>query len=147
MIPPGLVDQLMTVMSNRLLDPLEILLEDPVTDVRDRCRRAAEVWARRLVGPNAIGAVTSVVGALYPSDDVFDPPSGWWRTPLGRIALTQLGFPGREAVSYAVAGDMLGMTRQGVHDLITRNKLVRHPDGGVTVTSVQERIQSRGPKT
>ncbi|GAB3870527.1 hypothetical protein GCM10029964_005200 [Kibdelosporangium lantanae] len=147
MIPPGLVEQLVAVMSTRLLDPLEILLEDPVTDVRDRCQRAAEVWAQRLVGPNAIGAVTSVVAALYPSDDVFDPPAGWWRTPLGRIALVQLGFPGREAVSYAVAGDMLGMTRQGVHDLVTRNKLVRHPDGGVTVTSVQQRVKERGPKT
>jgi hypothetical protein len=139
MIPPGLVEQLTTVMSNRLLDPLEILLEAPVTDIRDRCRRAAEVWAQRLVGPNAIGAVTAIVGALYPSD--------WWRTPLGRIALVQLGFPGREAVTYAVAGDMLGMTRQGVHDLVTRNKLVRHPDGGVTVTSVQQRVKERGPRT
>ena len=147
MIPPGLVEQLTTVMSNRLLDPLEILLEDPMADVRDRCRRAAEVWARRLVGPSPTYAIATIIGALYPSDDVFDPPPGWWRTPLGRIALTQMGFPGKEAVSYAVAGDMLGMTRQGVHDLVSRNKLARHPDGGVTVTSIQERIQLRGQKT
>jgi len=33
MIPPGLVEQLTTVMSNRLLDPLEILLE-PLEDDR-----------------------------------------------------------------------------------------------------------------
>jgi hypothetical protein len=147
MIPPGLVEQLTTVMSIRLLDPLEILLEDPVTDIRDRCRRAAEVWAQRLVGPSPAYAVATIVGALYPGDDVFDPPPGWWRTPLGRIALVQLGFPGREAVTYAVAGDMLGMTRQGVHDLVTRNKLARHPDGGVTVTSVQNRVREKGPKT
>lgn len=143
----GLVEQLVQVMSTRLLDPLEILLEDPVEDVRARCERAAKVWAARLTGPNAAYAVASIVGALYPGDDVFDPPTGWWRTPLGRVALKEIGFPGKEAVSYAVAGDMLGMTRQGVHDLITRDKLTRHPDGGVTVTSIQERIQLKGPKT
>jgi hypothetical protein len=35
---------------------------------------------------------------------------------------------------------MLGMTRQGVHDLVTRGKLARHPDGGVTVDSVRARL-------
>jgi len=38
-----------------------------------------------------------------------------------------------------VAGAMLGVTRQGVHDLVTRGKLARHPDGGVTVDSVRAR--------
>jgi hypothetical protein len=143
----GLAQQLMTVISSRLLDPLEILLDDPVVDVRARCERAAQVWAARLVEPDAAYAVASIIGALYPSDDVFDPPAEWWQTPLGRVVLSQVGFPGREAVSYAVAGAMLGMTRQGAHDLVTRNKLGRHPDGGVTVTSIQERIQLRGQKT
>ena len=41
----GLVEQLIQGMSNRLLDPLEILLEDPVADVRARCEQAARVWA------------------------------------------------------------------------------------------------------
>ncbi|TCO58256.1 hypothetical protein [Actinocrispum wychmicini] len=147
MDPTGLVEQLIQVMSNRLLDPLEILLEDPVVDVRARCERAARIWAARLTGPNATYAVASIIGALYPSDDVFDPPAGWWRTPLGRVVLRQMGFPGKAAVSYAVAGEMLGMTRQGVHDLVTRDKLTRHPDGGVTVTSIQERVQLKGPRT
>jgi hypothetical protein len=142
----GLVQQLMSVMSSRLLDPLEILLADPVVDVRARCEDAAHVWAARLLGPNAPYAIASIIAALYPGDDVFDPPPEWWRTPLGQVVLSQVGFPGREAVSYAVAGSMLGMTRQGVHDLVTRNKLGRHPDGGVTVTSILERIQRRGQK-
>jgi hypothetical protein len=143
----GLAQQLMTVMSSRLLDPLEILLADPVEDLRARCERAAHMWAARLQGPNATYAIASIIGALYPSDDVFDPPAEWWQTPLGRVVLSRMGFPGREAVSYAVAGAMLGVTRQGVHDLVTRNKLSRHPDGGVTVTSIQERVQLRGQKT
>ncbi|CAM3947371.1 hypothetical protein KIPE111705_32985 [Kibdelosporangium persicum] len=139
-----LAQQLMSIMSNRLLDPLEILLDDPVTDLRERCERAAEAWAARLHGPEANYAIASIVGALYPGDEAFDPPADWWRTPLGQVVLLRVGFPGREAVSYALAGAMLGVTRQGVHDLVTRDKLARHPDGGVTVTSIRERIQLRG---
>jgi hypothetical protein len=143
----GLAQQLMAAMGNRLLDPLEILLDDPVEELRGRCERAAESWAARLLGPDAGYAIASIIGALYPSDSAFDPPADWWQTPLGRVVLLRAGFPGREAVSYAVAGAMLGVTRQGVHDLVTRGKLARHPDGGVTVTSIRERIQVRGLKT
>jgi hypothetical protein len=143
----GLAQQLMAAMGNRLLDPLEILLDDPVEELRGRCERAAESWAARLLGPDAVYAIASIIGALYPSDSAFDPPADWWQTPLGRVVLLRAGFPGREAVSYAVAGAMLGVTRQGVHDLVTRGKLARHPDGGVTVTSIRERIQVRGLKT
>jgi hypothetical protein len=144
-----LTRQLMALMGSRLLDPLEILLDDPLTDLRERCERAARSWAERLLGPDdkvAVYAVASIVGALYPGDEVFDPPLDWWRTPLGRVVLLRVGHPAKEAVSYAVAGAMLGVTRQGVHDLVTRDKLARHPDGGVTVTSIRERIQLRGPK-
>ncbi|MCE7008918.1 hypothetical protein LWC34_39825 [Kibdelosporangium philippinense] len=153
-----LVQQLMSIMSTRLLDPLEILLSEdplagssvytnPVSDLRERCERAAESWAVRLLGPHGNYAVASIIGALYPGDDAFDPPADWWRTALGQVVLRQMGFPGREAVSYTLAGAMLGVTRQGVHDLVTRNKLARHPDGGVTVTSIRERIQLRGQRS
>ncbi|ALG14532.1 hypothetical protein AOZ06_03725 [Kibdelosporangium phytohabitans] len=141
----------MAIMNSRLLDPLEILLAedpatgtDPVSELRGRCERAAESWAARLHGPNGTYAVASIIGALYPSDEAFNPPAGWWRTPLGQVTLLRMGYPGREAVPYSLAGAMLGVTRQGVHDLVTRNKLARHPDGGVTVTSIRERIQQRG---
>ncbi|MBP2321051.1 hypothetical protein JOF56_001436 [Kibdelosporangium banguiense] len=141
-----LARQLMAIMGSRLLDPLEILLNDPVTDLRARCEWAALQWADRLLGPEANFAIATIIGALYPGDEAFDPPADWWTTPLGRVVLLRMGFPGREAVSYAVAGAMLGVTRQGVHDLVTRHKLARHPDGGVTVTSVQERIKQRGQR-
>jgi hypothetical protein len=143
----GLAQQLMAVMGSRLLDPLEILLDDPVEDLRARCERAAESWAARLLGPDAGYAIASIIGALYPGDSAFDPPVDWWGTPLGQVVLLRMGFPGREAVSYPIAGAMLGVTRQGVHDLVTRDKLARHPDGGVTVTSIRERVQLRGRKS
>jgi hypothetical protein len=81
-----------------------------------------------------------IVSALYPSDTPFDPPAQWWRTPLGQVVLCRAGHPSAQAVSYSAAGAMLGMTRQGVHDLVTRGKLARHPDGGVTVDSVRARL-------
>lgn len=144
-----LARQLLDLMGGRLLDPLEILLDDPLTDLREQCKLAAGSLAGRLLSPDdkvATHAVARVVGALYSGDDEFDPPADWWRTPLGRIVLIRVGHPYTETVSYAVAGAMLGVTRQGVHDLVTRNKLTRHPDGGVTVTSIRERIQLRGQK-
>lgn len=158
--PGPLAQQLLAIMSSRLLDPLEILLAgdpgpgtnpgsgtDPVADLRHRCERAAEAWAARLLGPDGAYAIPGIIGALYPSDDVFDPPADWWQTPLGQVTLLRVGLPGRDAVPYSLAGAMLGVTRQGVHDLVTRNKLARHPDGGVTVASIRERIHQRGQRT
>jgi hypothetical protein len=38
---------------------------------------------------------------------------------------------------------MLGISRQGVHDLVRRGKLPRHPDGGVPSLAVRDRLQAR----
>ena len=149
-----LVEQLLAVVRQRLLDPLEILLgvEQPV----DRVRAAAEEWATQLLGEDRAAAVmctaqliaaltciawNATMAALYPGDH-FDPPAGWWGTPFGRAVARQAGYPGVDHVSYSVAGAMLGVTRQGVHDLVTRGKLARHADGGVTTESVRNRMRS-----
>jgi len=144
-------DHLVQVVGARLLDPLEILLGDKaaVGDLRGRVRAAAEGWAARLLGGDErVAAETAgrLIGALYPGDGPFDPPAGWWRTPLGQAVARRVGHPGAEAVSYAVAAAMLGMTRQGVHDLAARGKLDRHPDGGVTTASIRARLDRREPR-
>jgi hypothetical protein len=36
---------------------------------------------------------------------------------------------------------MLGISRQGVHDLISRGKLARHPGSGVVPASVRDRVR------
>lgn len=87
----------------------------------------------------AVMMIARVVASLYPGDAPFAPPAEWWRTPLGQVVLRRIGHPSARAVSYSVAGTMLGITRQGVHDLVARRKLERHPDGGVTVESVRAR--------
>jgi hypothetical protein len=46
-------------------------------------------------------------------------------------------------VPFSVAAAVLGITRQGVHDLTVRGKLQRDPGGGVTVDSVRVRLGTR----
>lgn len=140
-----LAEQLTRLIGIRLLDPLEILLEDAETAgaLQDMCGARAGVWAARLLGDDdQVAALTAarLIAALYPGDAAFEPPAEWWRTPFGAVVAHRLGHPSTEAVSYAVAGAMLGITRQGVHDLVTRDKLARHPDGGVVVASVRARL-------
>ena len=81
------------------------------------------------------------MSTLYPGDRVFDPPLDWWRTPLGRVVATRVGHPAAESVTLATAGAMLGITRQGVHDLVRRGKLPRHPDGGVPSAAIRDRLR------
>ncbi|MGW4500061.1 hypothetical protein ACWENR_15790 [Micromonospora sp. NPDC004336] len=138
--------QLARLLDIRLLDPLEILLEgdDTVAALRAVVRVRARRWAARILGGDdaeAMGTIVRVVATLYPSDGPFDPPAQWWRTPLGQAVAWRVGHPTAASVSYAVAGAMLGISRQGVHDLVSRGRLARHPDGGVVPSSVRDRLR------
>lgn len=141
-------DELVRLVTCRLLDPLEILVQSGTLmgPLHERVRQDAEMWAAQLLGADAglAGRVAvRLVAALYPADEPFDPPESWWRTPLGRITARRVGHPAGDRVSFSVAGAMLGITRQGVHDLVSRKKLRRHPDGGVTTASVRARLDQR----
>ncbi|GAA4610355.1 hypothetical protein GCM10023195_42430 [Actinoallomurus liliacearum] len=147
-----LIDQLVRVIEVRLLDPLEILLDgdEAVGALRRSVRDRAEDWADRMLDGDertATHTIARMMATLYPGDEPFDPPADWWRTPLGQVVVRRVGHPYARAVSYSVAGAMLGITRQGVHDLVTRGKLERHPDGGVTPESVRDRLNRRSPTT
>ncbi|MFF5109661.1 hypothetical protein [Streptosporangium sp. NPDC000509] len=83
------------------------------------------------------------MSALYPSDTPFDPPAGWWTTPFGQAVARRVGHPAAVAVPSSAAAAMLGITRQGVHDLASRGKLERHPDGGITTASIRARLAGR----
>ncbi|GAB3446108.1 hypothetical protein GCM10027436_36240 [Actinophytocola sediminis] len=136
---------LVRLVDTRIVDPLEILLESgaPVRDLREQLRIQAEVWAAQLLGPDdtlAVRTAARLIAATFPGDEPFDPPPAWWRTPFGQAVARRVGHPGVVAVSFATAAAMLGITRQGVHDLVKRAKLERHPDGGVTTDSVRARL-------
>lgn len=138
---------LVRLMEIRLLDPLEILLGDDeaVAALRETIRSRARGWADEMLGADETAArftAIRVVSTLYPGDTPFDPPAEWWATPLGRVVARRVGHPGATHVSYGVAGAMLGVTRQAVHDLVTRGRLDRHPDGGVSVTSIRDRLDA-----
>jgi hypothetical protein len=141
-----LVEQLERVIGSRLLDPLEILLDghEAVEVLRVVVRVRAGSWAATMRDGDdaaAVGLIMRVVSTLYPGDVPFDPPPDWWRTPLGRVVAQRVGHPTAVALPYSVAGAMLGITRQGVHDLVNRGKLARHPDGGVLPGSVRDRLR------
>ena len=140
-----LAAQLIRLVDVRLVDPLEVLLDghDALRPIRMAISGRAGIWAHRLLhgtDVEATGLIARFVASLYPSDRGFNPPADWWPTPLGRVVLWRVGHPGADAVSYATAGAMLGITRQGVHDLVQRGKLARHPDGGVLPASVRARF-------
>jgi hypothetical protein len=141
-----LTAQLLGLAESRLLDPLEILLESELAEIRSRLAGRAGAWAASLVGgDDRAAALTAVrlVAAFYPGDGPFDPPPAWWQTPLGQVTARRAGHPGADAVSYSVAGAMLGVTRQAVHDLVSRGKLPRHPAGGVLAAGVRDRLRQR----
>jgi len=146
-----LVEQIVRLMDVRLLDPLEILLEgdDTVAAMRRVVRARARRWAGVMRDGDdqaAAYAVLRLVATLYPGDRAFDPPLEWWRTPLGRVVALRVGHPAAESVSLSTAGAMLGITRQGVHDLVRRGKLPRHPDGGVPSAAVRDRLRTTEPR-
>ncbi|MDA3629999.1 hypothetical protein OU415_31535 [Saccharopolyspora sp. WRP15-2] len=140
-----LTEELRRLVTARLLDPLSILLEsDAATaELQRQVEQDAAKWAATMLGSDEQAAVHTcarVLAALFPSDSPFDPPDRWWRTPLGRVVARRIGHPGTDHVSFSTAGAILGITRQGVHDLVGRGKLDRHPDGGVRTTSIRARL-------
>ncbi|GIH20946.1 hypothetical protein [Rugosimonospora africana] len=172
-----LVDQLLRILDIRLLDPMEILLDDGPTGtgasrgagggsasdggasgaassdavgaLRILLRRRVETWARQMTGDDdqaAIRAVMRVMSTLYPADGPFEPPVDWWASPLGQVLAYRVGHPTAQSVPYPVAGAMLGITRQGVHDLVSRGKLARHPQGGVVPDSIRTRLLQGEPR-
>ncbi|MEV0897322.1 hypothetical protein [Actinoplanes sp. NPDC049802] len=145
-----LADQILRLLDIRLVDPLEILLDDDRTVgvVRERLRLRAAHWAHTMRhGDDAEAAhvIARLIGTLYPDDHAFAPPVDWWRAPLGQVVIRRMGHPFAESVSYATAGAMLGITRQGVHDLVRRGRLPRHPEGGVPVAAIRDRLRDNPP--
>ncbi|HEU4346739.1 MAG TPA: alpha/beta hydrolase [Actinoplanes sp.] len=141
-----LVQQIVQLLDIRLLDPLELLLEgdDVVDAMRDVVRVRAGRWADEMLtgdDASAVGIAARLISSLYPGDRAFDPPPEWWQTPIGRVVARRVGHPGAESVSYAVAGAMLGISRQGVHDLVRRGRLPRHPEGGVPARAIRDRLR------
>jgi hypothetical protein len=145
----ALAHDLARVIESRLLDPLDILFGTGEL-LRKRVREETRAWAALVLGDDDKAAAYiagRLISALFPGDGPFDPPAEWWATPFGRAVALRVGHPTARAVPVSVAAAMLGITRQGVHDLLNRGKLTRHADGGVTVASIRARLAIRAPAT
>jgi hypothetical protein len=144
----ALAADLRMVVGSRLLDALEILFEPDELDgggerLRALLERKSLRWAEVLCGEDDRAAAflaIRLVSTLYPGDAPFDPPAAWWRTPFGRAVARRVGHPAATAVPVSAAAAMLGITRQGVHDLVRRHKLERDADGAITTASIQARL-------
>jgi hypothetical protein len=147
-----LLEQIARLLDVRLLDPLEVLLDgdDAVMALRRLVRIRAGQWADAMRDGDDVTAVMTgarLIATLYPGDRAFDPPTDWWRTPLGQTIARRVGHPSADSVSYATAGAMLGISRQGVHDLVRRGRLPRHPDGGVPSSAIRDRLRTQDDRS
>jgi hypothetical protein len=134
--------QLLSDVEARLLGPLELLVGP--TGLRLQLQADTEMWAAQVTGPDEELAATTarrIISAIYQNGNEFTPPASWWQTPFGALVAQRLGHPTATVVSLSVASAMLGITRQGAHDLVKRGKLARDPAStGITVSSVQDRL-------
>lgn len=135
----GAAAQIADDIEARLIGPLEGLtgLDDGLFGpLRERAVAAAARLAAQLAsGDDRLAAQTAIdyATALLPEEI----PDDWWGTPAGRLIAQSVGHPGAEAVSFSVAGAMLGVSKGRVQQLVAAGKLERHPDGGVTSASVR----------
>jgi len=135
---------------DQLADELDVALALPAADLLGM--DVAEVIRKRIGSrvPALVSQLTQdrddrlsadtagdLMGAIWPHG-VAD--LAWWRTPLGRACARALAAEDSEAVTYSTAAAMLGVVRGTVSVLVARGKLDRHPDGGLTRTSVLLRV-------
>jgi hypothetical protein len=144
--------QLLHDIEEKILHRLEQLLSGDelrpaVEGLRQQLQADTEMWAAQVTGPDsrlAEATISRIVSALYLDGTEFAQPASWWRTPFGSVVARRLGHPTSPVVSLSVASAMLGITRQGAHDLVKRGKLQRDTDEvGVLVSSIKDRLDPR----
>lgn len=139
----AVVDQLRDELTARLVLPLsELAGGDLHALLAPRVAAASEQAALALVDPSAApGAARTVMYALWGQSDI---PGSWWQTPAGALVAGAMASDATgERVTHAQAAAMLGVTRGTIAQLTSRGTLERHPDGGVDLASVLNRIARR----
>ncbi|HET6709500.1 hypothetical protein [Amycolatopsis sp.] len=143
--------QLLRDIEAKLLGPLELLMTGDapgqhIAELRRQLRADTEMWAAQVTGADsrlAKETISRIISAVYLDGTEFTQPASWWQTPFGSLVARRFGHPTSPVVSLSVASAMLGITRQGAHDLVKRGKLRRHLDeAGVLVSSIQDRLES-----
>lgn len=99
---------------------------------------AAKLAVRLCADNDDAAALVEELGpVLWP-----DPPLWWWTTALGKVVARHTSTAPEQALTFAAAATMLGISRTTVHDYAksATADLVEHPDHGVTRASVLARI-------
>lgn len=133
-----LEDQLRDELDATLF-PLGSLLGTDITlTLSARVDDSAESILLRLSDPQeGSDTVNALMGILWGAGQ---PYEGWWQTDLGKICAQALTGTTSDHVSQYEAARMLGVTRGTVSQLIARGALDRHPEGGVSLSSIYARI-------
>lgn len=123
------------------------LLGPSAAHIEHQVNGASIMWAAQLLGDDdklAGQTVIDLMNVRWPNEAI--PPLEWWRTPLGRVVAASTGLPTSDVVSYAIAGRILGCSKQNVQGLVDSKQLTRGPGGrGVTRDSVLARLRGDAP--
>ena len=118
-----------------------LLGREVIGPVRHRIDERAAALATTLTGADRAGAATTasaIMGVLFPGG--LEPPHGWWRTPLGRACAVHCADHHPRRIQANVAAEILGVGPSRIYQLVDAGKLEKHPDGGVTRSSVMQRV-------
>jgi len=146
---PGEVDgaveaQLLDEIEQVVVAPVRALLGEAVGDsLSVSASLAVHAIARSVTGPDETTVADDVFEALWPDGKA---PALWWDTPLGRAVKTHAKYLDRFPVSISVAGEILGVSRARLYQLIEAGGLTRHPAGGLTLGSVLARPSTPAPR-
>lgn len=135
-----IANQLADTLNARIVIALDALgWLDLAAVAGERLNSATTRLAEQLLSEDdsvAAQAVLNLTGIAWDAE----PPADWWRTPLGRIVARNVRAEESAPVTHQGAALMLGISRGTVGTLVSRGKLERHPDGGVTKASVLARL-------
>lgn len=138
----SVADQLAAELDAAHSEPLRALLGcGPADDLSALIASRAGLLAAQLASDDphlAADTALDIMCALWPPDA--SPPPMWWWTPLGVAVAAASGREVARSVTHAEAADILGVTKGTVSQLVHRGTLERHPDGGVKLGSVLERM-------
>lgn len=139
--PQAVHDQLAADFASRLapvlrLDPAENDRADTIA------ARLASLVTPALCSDDEHEVAQAVIDLASALDLGPATPASWWASPVGRICAASLAgiTPSSDRATAAQTADMLGVGLARVYQLRDAGKLDRHPDGGVTLASVYQRL-------
>lgn len=142
MPPADVANQIRRELIALIAEPFAPLLGDDLyRTFIQRIEERAPFIARQVTADNSPAAEQLTTDLMYLLWGPDEPNPEWWSTPLGGVCARHLHHPAATAVSNKTAADMLATTPAAIARLVENGKLERHPDGGITRSSIRLRQQ------